>query len=125
MTKKITKKITSALTSELKAKLIYKACEDKKAIDLVCLDVSKLSSVADYFVIATGTSDRHVKAMGEAVIDCLRALGEKPQHREGLEEGMWALLDSHDVMVHIFQETTRTFYGLEGVWHKAKKVKFG
>ena len=120
----MTKKIVSTVTSKQKAKLVYVACEDKKAVDLVCLDVSKLSAVADYFVIATGTSDRHVKAMAEAVMGCLRDLGEKPQHREGLEEGSWALLDSHDVMIHVFQETARTFYGLEDVWHKAKKVKF-
>ena len=116
--------MNSHLISKQKAKLIVRACEDKKGVDLVCLDVSKFSAVSDYFVIATGTSDRHVKAMGEAVLDCLRELGEKPQHREGLEEGNWVLLDSGNVMVHIFQETTRKFYCLEELWHKAKKVQF-
>jgi len=116
--------MTKPFDSKQKAKLIYRACDDKKAVDLVCLDVAKLSPVADYLVIATGTSDRHVKAMGEAVVECLESLGEKPVHREGFEDGVWVLLDSKDVIVHIFQEESRTFYGLERLWQKAKKVRF-
>jgi ribosome-associated protein len=110
--------------SKQKAKLITKACDAKKGLDIVCLDVQKISSVTDYVVIATGTSDRHVKALGEAVLDCLKEMGERAKHREGLEDGIWVLVDGQDVMVHIFQETSRTFYSLEELMSRAVKVRF-
>ena len=112
------------LDSKLKAQLITKACDEKKGLDIVCLDVRKISSVTDYFVIATGTSDRHVKALGEAVLDRLKDVGERTNHHEGLEEGVWVLVDASDVMVHIFQETSREYYAIEELWRRALKVRF-
>ena len=114
------------LTSHDKANLVYQACSDRKGFDLLCLDVQKVSSITDYFVIASGTSDRHVKAIAESVVDCLKKNGESPSNckLEGLEDCRWVLVDSSDVMVHIFQEPVRKFYALEELWHQAKEVPF-
>ncbi len=124
MSRSSSRKIVKKFDSKDKAKLIHRALGDKKAVDLVCLDVSKFSPVTDFILIATGTSDRHVKAMGQGVLDCLYDLGEKPVHKEGFGEGSWVLLDSPGVMVHIFQEESRVYYGLEKLWHKGEKVRF-
>jgi ribosome-associated protein len=109
--------------SRQKAKLLYEACSDKKGFDMVCLDVRNVSPVADFFVIASGTSDRHVAAMAEAVADRLKDLGEKPKHWRDLGSS-WLLIDSQDVMVHLFREDAREFYALEALWGKAKKLHF-
>ena len=96
--------------------LIQAACEDKKAEDIVILDIRKLSSIADYFVVASGTSDRHVRAIADNVVDSLRAKKVKCYHEEGLQESRWVLLDFSDVMVHIFHPETRKFYNIERLW---------
>ena len=91
----------------------------KKGFDVKILKLKSLSSVCDYFVIASGDADVHVKAIGNAVLDGLRDMGLKPYHLAGLNEGNWVLLDYIDVVVHIFYEPTRMFYALEKLWGDA------
>lgn len=91
----------------------------KRALDVRILSLSSLSSVCDYFVIASGDADVHVKAIGRAVLDGLVDEGIKPYHREGLTEGNWILLDYVDVVVHVFYHSTREYYGLEKLWGDA------
>lgn len=96
---------------------------DAKAEDLIVLDVTGISSFADYFVIMNGRSTRHVQGIAESIENQLRAKRIKATHAEGLQEGMWVLLDFDDVVIHIFYHEQRSFYNLEGLWHDAKKVE--
>jgi len=92
---------------------------DKKAYDLVILEVSALTSVADYFIICTGRSDTQVQSLCRAIEESLLAVGVKPLAIEGFAHGQWVLMDFGDVVVHIFYETVRQFYNLEGLWVQA------
>jgi len=95
------------------------AALDKKAYDLVVLQVSALTSVADYFIICTGRSDVQVQSICRAIEESMAAVGVKPMAIEGFTHGQWVLLDFGDVVVHIFYETVRQFYNLEGLWVQA------
>lgn len=92
------------------------ALEDAKALDIVTLDVRKLTDIADYMIVATGTSTRHVSSMANKVVDSLRALGRKPVGIEGQDIGEWVLIDFGDVIAHIMRPQTRDFYNLEKLW---------
>jgi len=104
------------LTSKQLVQLAKQAAEEKKGCDPVIIDLKGESTMASYFLIVHGTSDRHVKAIAESVIDALGEAGEPVWHREGLQEGRWALLDYGDVVVHVFHYEARTFYNLERLW---------
>jgi ribosome-associated protein len=104
------------------ARLAGKAALDKKAEDLLILDVRGLSSFTDFFVIMSGRSTRHVQGLAEAVETALRNKRLTPATTEGLRDGLWVLLDFNDVVVHIFYAETRAFYDLEGLWHDAPRV---
>lgn len=119
--KKVHKKHYDKDTVEI-ARIAAKAALDKKAEDLVILDVRKLCSFADYFVIMSGRSTRHVQGLAEAVEAELRSKRISKAKAEGLQEGLWVLLDYADVVVHIFYSETRMFYDLEGLWHDAPRV---
>lgn len=93
-----------------------------KAEELIILDVRGIASFTDYFVIMNGRSTRHVQGMAESIEAGMRSKRIKASHAEGLQEGMWVLLDFDDVVVHIFYYEQRDFYNLEGLWHEAKKV---
>lgn len=96
---------------------------DKKAVDLRILEVKGLSTLTDYLVIGTGRSDRQVQSVADSV-----HLGLKKDHNtlplgvEGMKEGRWVLIDYGDVMVHIFQESVRHFYDLDGLWTEATEI---
>ncbi len=92
------------------------ALEDLKAVKPVSLDVTELTSVTDYMVIASGTSGRHVRALANNVEEHVRKLGHKPLGKEGTESAEWVLIDLGDVLVHIMQEEARGFYDLEKLW---------
>lgn len=100
------------------------AIEDKKGLAVSLLDVSELIVVTEIFVIASGTSMRHVKTLIDDVEEALRPLDRKPFRREGKEYGRWVLLDYGDVVVHVFDEETRDFYDLERLWANAPRVEF-
>jgi ribosome-associated protein len=95
------------------------AALDKKAYDLVILEVSALTSVADYFLICTGRSDIQVQAICRAIEESLAKVGTTPLAIEGFTHGQWVLIDFGDVVVHVFYETVRQFYNLEGLWAQA------
>lgn len=104
------------------ARLAVGAAMDKKAHDPIALDLRGLSSIAEYFVIVTGTSDRHVQAVAENVIEAFRAIGEKPLGEEGLQEGRWVLLDYGEIVVHVFLEPVREYYDIERLWIDAPRL---
>lgn len=105
------------MTSELN-KHIIDALENLKGQKIVELNVSELSDVMDYLVIANGTSSRHVKSLAGNVVDELKNQGHRPLGVEGLDTGEWVLVDFGDTVVHIMQPDTRDFYELEKLWSK-------
>jgi len=100
-----------------------RAALDKKAVDLVVLDVGALTSIADYLVICTGKSDRQVQAIAQAIDAELREQGERPVAIEGMSRGQWVLIDCGDVIVHVFYKPVREFYDLERLWEHAPRVQ--
>jgi ribosome-associated protein len=103
--------------------LAIAAAIDKKAIDLVILDLRKASAFTDFFVIATGATTRQVQAIAEGVRDTLAKAGSRPAVVEGLERAEWVLVDYFDFVVHVFTPATREFYGLERLWGDAERVE--
>jgi ribosome-associated protein len=112
-----------ALTLTEKTQLCALAADSRKAEDIVVLDVQQLSSVADYFLICSGASDRQVRAIADAIAEELAQHGEKPLAIEGYQKGTWVLIDCADLIIHIFDDDTRRFYGLERLWHRAPHVE--
>jgi len=112
-----------ALTLAEKTRRCALAADSRKAEEIVVLDVQQLSSVADYFLICSGSSDRQVRAIADAIAEELAQHGEKPMAIEGYQKGTWVLIDCADLIVHIFDEDTRRFYGLERLWHRAPHVE--
>ncbi|MEX1187441.1 MAG: ribosome silencing factor [Gemmatimonadaceae bacterium] len=98
-------------------------CLDMKANDVVVLDLRKVTDMTDCFVIASGTSDTHVRSVGEHVIAELKKEGIRLHHVEGLEQGRWVLLDYVDFVVHLFHPTLRSFYQLERLWSDAEAIE--
>ena len=96
---------------------------DRKAHDVVLLSLKGVSDMTDYFLIASGTSDTHVRALGNAVLEDLKKeTGQMANHSEGLAQGRWVLLDYVDFVVHVFHPTLRNFYQIERLWADAKVV---
>ncbi len=98
---------------------VIEAIEDRKGQQLVVLDLRGLSDAADYFVIASGTSDAHVRGIADGVVEALERAGYPANHVEGLPAGRWVLLDFVDIIVHLFHPETRAFYRLERLWQDA------
>lgn len=96
---------------------------DKKAEDVLILDVSKISSVTDYLVLCSGNSEPQLKAIGEEVSRRTRDEGLRPKHHTGAPPSRWVVLDFGDVMVHVFHPELRERYALEQLWGDAKRVK--
>lgn len=109
---------------EQAAWLAVEAAESKKALDVVTLDMHQITLFTDYFVIGSGTSTVHVKAIAEAVEEKLSGAGVRLLHREGVNGGRWVLLDYGDVVVHIFHQDEREYYDLERFWRGAPRVNF-
>ncbi|ROQ90961.1 ribosome silencing factor [Desulfosoma caldarium] len=105
-----------------KALSCAKEADTRKALDMVLLDVSKITTVADYFLICSGRSSRQVQGIAEAVQARLRQLGVRPLGVEGEREGHWVLLDYGDVIVHIFYQPIRELYDLESLWSEGAVV---
>lgn len=101
---------------------IVELARDNKAIDITALDLRRVSNFCDFFVILTGTSKTHIKAIADAISDELRKSGLRTHHAEGYQESRWIVLDYLSVIVHIFDEETRSFYDLEHLWADATKV---
>ena len=111
------------MESKKLARLCRELADNKKAEDIVVLDVRKLSSVTDYFVIATGTSHPHLRAIVEEISGKLRDEHDlRPSRSEGMTGGTWVVLDYFDVIVHVMHTDTRKRYDLESLWGDAKAV---
>jgi len=104
------------------AKSIASIASDHKAIDVAVLDLRKLTSFTDYFVICSGASDRQVKAIAWAIHEKMKEKGHPPLGEEGLDAGHWALIDYGNVVAHVFYEDDREYYQLEKFWHDAPRV---
>ncbi len=100
------------------------AIDDKKGLDLALLDVSELLVITDVFLIATGTSRRHVLALAEEAEEKLRDADRRPLRREGMEDARWVLLDYGDLVIHVFDEETRAYYDLERLWGNTPRLSF-
>ena len=98
------------------------AADDRKALELKVLHLQQVSDFTDYFLICSGTSERQVQAIADAVQERLRANRVRPLHVEGYNRGQWVLLDYGDLVVHVFQEEQRRFYALERLWGDAPDV---
>ncbi len=110
----------STLTPKALAKKVAALALSKKAHDIVLLDLRKLTSMTDFFVVCSADSDTHVRAIADAIRDGAQIAGEKVWHDEGQGESTWVLLDFVDVVVHVFHKETRSFYNLEKLWGDAK-----
>lgn len=95
-----------------------------KAEEILVLDVSDVSPITEYFVFATGTNPRHVKALASEAVATLKEGGIRPRAADGLDQGFWAVVDYGPVVVHVFQPEARTFYDLEMLWGDGKKVRW-
>ena len=107
------------MNSEQLSDLAVDALEEVKAKDIVKLDVRNLTTVTDFMIVASGTSNRHVKALADAVAEKARAAGHRPTGVEGAEGSEWILLDLQDTLVHVMLPRVREFYNLEKLWSLA------
>ena len=103
-------------------KIAAAAADDKKAHDLVALDISGIASFADYFLLCTGDSSRQMQAIADEVEKRLKVSGLRPSHVEGYQNSEWILMDYIDLVIHIFSKTARAYYDLERLWRDGKKL---
>ena len=113
---------TSTLPSAAIAQRAAQILIDNKANDVVVLDLRGVTDMTDFFIIASGTSDTHVRALGDHVLEDLKKEGARAHHVEGLTQGRWVLLDYVDFVVHVFHPTLRNFYQLERLWSDAEVI---
>ena len=110
------------LAADRKVRLAGRAALERKALDLVILDVQGLSSVTDYFLVCSGRSTTHLRSITDAIRDELKAAEVRVLHAEGAPESGWMLLDYGDILMHVFLEDTRVYYALERLWGDAPSV---
>ena len=99
------------------------AADDKKALDLLVLDLRKAGGFTDYFVLASGSNARQVRAIADGMMAALATDGVKPAHVEGYDRSEWILIDYFDFIIHVFAPDTRLFYGLERLWGSADRIE--
>ena len=102
------------------AKIAYEALDERKGEDIKIIDISEISVLADYFIIANGTNDSQVRALVENVEEKLEKAGFEAKQREGYGLGSWVLLDFGEIIVHVFDKENRLFYDLERIWRDGK-----
>ena len=105
------------------AKIAFEALEDKKGENVCAIDISSVSVLADYFVIANGNSDSQVRALVDNVEEKMHKAGYELKEQEGNNSGTWVLLDYGDIIIHIFDRENRPFYNLERIWSDGKDVE--
>ncbi len=108
-----------SVPGEAEVRHAARAALDKKALDLIVLDVRRISGVADYFLVCSGRSTTHIQTIADAIRDELKVEGVRPRHTEGVPESGWILLDYGTILVHVFLEDTRAYYALERLWGDA------
>lgn len=105
------------------AKIACRALNEKKAEDLRVIEISEISPLADYFIIATGANTNQIQAMVDAVDEALTKAGHSPRQIEGNRNSTWILMDYRDIIVHIFSKEDRLFYDLEKIWTDGKRIE--
>jgi len=114
--------VQSAPDIAARCRHVVAAITDRKAQDVRVLELGRISSLADYFVVCAGTNERQVQAIADGVLERLKEIRVRPHHIEGHGSGRWILLDYGDFVVHVFEESTRAFYALEKLWADAPDV---
>lgn len=109
-------------TAKKMALAAIEALEDKKALEIKVIDISEVSSIADYFIITNGTNRNQVQALSDHVEEKLGRMGFERRPIEGYEQANWILLDFKDVIIHIFDQASRDFYDLERIWRDGKEI---
>ena len=105
------------------ARLACDALEDKKAIDIKVIDIEKITTLADYFIITSGSNRSQVQAMADNVEEMLTKAGYEPKQIEGTRNSSWILMDYGDLIIHVFDEENRLFYDLERIWRDGKVLE--
>lgn len=103
---------------------IVEVLQSKVAEDLLLMDLRDVTDVADFFLLATGTSDMHIRSLADELVEKLEARGERPWHVEGKEQCRWILIDLVHVVIHLFSPEAREYYGLERLWGDARTMRF-
>lgn len=111
------------MTSKELAKLACDALDDKKALEIKVINIENVSTLADYFIIASGTNHNQVQAMADNVDETLGRAGYEPKQIEGYQNANWILMDYRDIVIHIFDEENRLFYDLERIWRDGTVVE--
>ena len=111
------------MTSKELAKLACDALDDKKALEIKVINIENVSTLADYFIIASGTIHNQVQAMADNVDETLGRAGYEPKQIEGYQNANWILMDYRDIVIHIFDEENRLFYDLERIWRDGTVVE--
>ena len=110
------------MTAKEMVKVAYEALEDKKGEDIRIIEISEISTIADYFIIANGTNTSQVSALVDSVDEKLGKLGIQPKRVEGARSLSWVLMDYGDIIVHVFMKEDRLFYDLERIWKDGKFI---
>ena len=111
------------MTSKELAKLACDALDDKKALEIKVINIENVSTLADYFIIASGTNHNQVQAMADNVDETLGRAGYEPKQIEGYQNANWILMDYRDIVIHIFDEENRLFYDIERIWRDGTVVE--
>ena len=112
----------NTIDTESIVRIAAEAALDKKATDLTLLHVEGLTSFCDWFVLCNGSNSRQIQAIGQGIVDSLKAEGHKPLGVEGMTKSKWILIDLGDILVHVFDESMRGYYDLDGLWVDAPRV---
>lgn len=110
------------MTSKELVKIAFDALDEKKGVNISVIDISEISTIADYFIIAGGNNENQVKALANNVEEKLYKAGTTPKHIEGYDNANWILMDFNDIIIHVFNEEDRLFYDLERIWRDGKQI---
>lgn len=122
MTESLAETLSQKPVNEILNHLV-EAISDAKGKEISVVNVSKLSDIADYFIIASGRSDRQVQGISNRILEAAKELGLETASVEGLEEGQWVLIDVGDIIVHVFYEATREYYDFDSLWARGEHIK--
>lgn len=114
----------AALTPRQLALLAAEVCDDKKAKEILVLDVRKITTISDYFIVASTSNERQARAIADEMRMKMKDLGKREMGVEGMDDARWVLQDFGDIVLHIFHESQREFYDIEGLWADAKQVRW-
>ena len=114
----------AATTPRQLALLAAEVCDEKKAKEIIVLDVRKITTISDYFIVCSTTNERQARAIADDLRVRMKELGKREMGVEGIEDARWVLQDFGDIVLHIFHESQREFYDIEGLWADAKQVRW-